>query len=206
MGTRVLVVQHGEKVRAPGDPGLTVVGRRQAKQTASWIARSFDVTAVWSSPLRRARETAEPLAAVVGLEVQLDARFRERMNWDGERHQTVEAFVIEWERATIDRSFVPRGGDSSDQAASRFLDGIADIADGLPPTATVAVVAHGGVTVDTLRTVAGDPYIRDHRPRLLADGVPCGAVTILEGHDGDWTLAQLPFTDHLEGAVDHRRT
>lgn len=203
MGTRVLVVQHGQKIREPGDPGLTVDGQRQAEKTAAWIARHFDVTAVWSSPLRRARETAEPLAAVIGVEVQLEPRLRERMNWDGEHDQTLDDFLVEWERATTDRSFIPRGGDSSEQAATRFLDGISAIADGLPPNATVAVVAHGGVTVDTLRTLAGDAYICHHRPRLLADGVPCGAVTILERRDGSWRLDRLPSADHVE-AVDHR--
>ena len=32
--------------------------------------------------MRRARETAEGIASVTGLEVRADARLRERLNWD----------------------------------------------------------------------------------------------------------------------------
>src|SRR4029453_1806778 len=54
---RVLVVQHGEKERRPGDPGLTSRGRDQARRTATWLRTTAGpVGAVWSSPLRRAGE------------------------------------------------------------------------------------------------------------------------------------------------------
>lgn len=202
MGTRLLVVQHGEKRRTPGDPGLTATGRHQAEDTARWIAGRFDVAAVWASPLRRAVETARPLAVAVGVEVAVDPRLRERMSWDGRGGQTSAEFLEEWQRATADRSYVPSSGDSSEQAASRFIAAISDIDDGMPTDdATIAVVAHGGVTVDTLRTIAGDAHLRGHMPELITDGVPCGAVTILGRHEGRWQLEQLPSTSHLDDEV-----
>lgn len=202
MGYRVVVVQHGEKVREPGDPGLTPTGRTQARVTARFVAERFAPSAVWSSPLRRAVETATPLAETVGVEVRIDPRLRERMNWDGDEHQSLEEFLHEWHRSTEDRAFVPRSGDSSEDAARRFIEAIDQIA--AAPSGTVAVVAHGGVTVDTLRTIAGDDVVLKKRPELLADGVPCGAVTVLERDSARWRLIELPSTDHLDLTVDHR--
>ncbi|HEX7996327.1 MAG TPA: histidine phosphatase family protein, partial [Streptosporangiaceae bacterium] len=80
----VYLVQHAEKAAGPGDPGLTAVGREQASVAARLFA-GRDVLRVYSSPLRRAAETAEVIAAGLGLNVALDARLRERVNWDGER-------------------------------------------------------------------------------------------------------------------------
>lgn len=202
MGRCVLVVQHGEKEREPGDPGLTEAGRAQAEATARWLWRTHPVDALWSSPMRRAIETAAPIASLVDLEASTDARLRERMNWEGEHVQSLADFLADWTRATADRSYVPVSGDSSDDAAARFLAALDDVADG--EDETVVVVAHGGVTVDALRTIVGDVAIERDRPDLIRDGVPCCAVTTLV-HDGDrWTVAHLPSTDHLADDVGHR--
>lgn len=204
MGTQVLVVQHGEKERKPGDPGLTAAGQDQAAQTARWLANRFEITALWASPLRRAVETAEPLATALELTVQIDARLRERMNWDGDGLQSIDDFLDEWDRASSDRSYVPSSGDSSQQAAARFLDAITDIVASTKDGAVVAVVAHGGVTVDTLRTVLGDELLQEQAPELIPNGVPCGAVTVLERRDGAWRVEQFPSTRHMNGSSEHR--
>ncbi len=198
------MVQHGEKLREPGDPGLTALGREQAERTARSAANRFGLVAVWASPLRRTVETAMPLAAAIGVEIGIDPRLRERMNWEGEQHQALEDFLAEWQVATNDRSYVPRSGDSSEQAAARFIEAITELTDELPPDATLAVVAHGGVTVDTLRTIDGDENIRLSRPELLTDGVPCGAITVLERSGLTWQVNELPSTAHLDQAVHHR--
>jgi broad specificity phosphatase PhoE len=78
--TVVYLVQHGEKQRLPGDPGLTEPGRHQATRTGWWLG-GLGVGALWTSPMRRARETADCIAAVTGLAVQPDARLEERLNW-----------------------------------------------------------------------------------------------------------------------------
>jgi broad specificity phosphatase PhoE len=204
MGTRVVVVQHGEKRGGPGDPGLTARGREQAMLTARWAANRFDPVAVWASPLRRAVETAMPLAAAIGVDVGVDPRLRERMNWKGEQHQPLADFLAEWQVATSDRSYVPRSGDSSDRAAARFIEAITELTDPLPAGATLAVVAHGGVTVDALRTIAGDEIMLASRPQLLTDGVPCGAITVLDRAGVAWRVTQLPSAAHLDDAVKHR--
>ena len=196
MGCLILIVQHGEKERLPGDPGLTEAGRRQAEVTARWLRSHHAVTRIVSSPLRRAVETAAPIAALLDLDVSADARLRERMNWEGEPEQTLAAFASEWRRASADRSFVPRSGDSSQQAAARFLAAMADLAEEAGDDGQVVVVTHGGVTVDAIRTLLGDAPVRAQRPSLIEDGVPSGAVTTLRQEADGWSVV-LPSTAHL---------
>lgn len=73
--TRLFLVRHGETVwhsdnRYAGggsDIDLTDRGRAQAQSLADWaVAREFDALVV--SPVRRAQETAQPVAAALGLE------------------------------------------------------------------------------------------------------------------------------------------
>jgi phosphohistidine phosphatase SixA len=72
---RVFVVRHAEA--APGEPDhlrpLTSAGRKAAQALAKQLAGE-NVDAVVASPLVRARETAEAIAAATGVEAQLDDR------------------------------------------------------------------------------------------------------------------------------------
>lgn len=93
--TRLLLLRHGQtemsaqrRYSGRGDPELTALGVAQAAAVAAGIKSVEDageVTAAFSSPLRRARQTAEPVAAALGVEVEphdglLETDFGE---WDG---------------------------------------------------------------------------------------------------------------------------
>jgi broad specificity phosphatase PhoE len=82
--TRVHVIRHGRPATVWGgedeDPGLDGVGLAQAITAAREIlALPADQrpTRVVSSPLRRCRETAEPLADALGVEIEIDPRVGE---------------------------------------------------------------------------------------------------------------------------------
>jgi probable phosphoglycerate mutase len=68
----IYLLRHGEPDWSPGggpsvnDPALTPFGRAQARAAALWLTRQR-IDAVYVSPYRRARETAEPLAAATGI-------------------------------------------------------------------------------------------------------------------------------------------
>jgi broad specificity phosphatase PhoE len=181
---RIYLVQHAEKQRAAGDPGLTELGREQARLVAEQLAGS-GIGAVYASPLRRAQETAAVIAAATGLEVITDERLSERMNWDP--RQDIIEFLADWDRATRDRDFVPMSGNSSRQTAERLRSFLADHANDRNP---IAAVTHGGATVDLLRTLLGDdgvPKARWH------EGMPSGGLTILDGDD----VIEVGATGHL---------
>src|SRR5581483_12433051 len=81
--TTLLLVRHGEtdwnserRWQGHADEPLNETGRAQAREVADELAdRSID--AVYSSDLSRARETAEIIAARLGLSVTTDARLGE---------------------------------------------------------------------------------------------------------------------------------
>ena len=58
---------------------LSEVGRLMAKAAADFLA-GRDITVLRSSPLERALETAEPIAAELGLPVEVDDRLIEPWN------------------------------------------------------------------------------------------------------------------------------
>lgn len=187
------LVQHAEKQRRGGDPGLTVTGRAQALWTGTCL-RGRSIGQVWASPLRRARETAEIIAAVLGLPVQTDARLRERMSWNNS--QPLDAYFADWRRATDDRDYQPLLGDSSREAGSRFA---AFLSDHAGDDRDMVVVSHGGVTIDLLRTLYGDQRIGT-RPELISDGVPPCAITRLNSGTDGVALDALADDSHLRAA------
>ena len=75
------LIRHGLPLRidggdGPADPPLAPEGVEQAELMARWWSR-HPVDAVYASPMRRAHETALPLAAATGHEITLDDGLRE---------------------------------------------------------------------------------------------------------------------------------
>lgn len=76
---RVHLIRHGKPAAAWGeadeDPGLDATGQAQARAVAERLASLPDAERprrVVSSPLRRCRETAQPLADILGVSVEID--------------------------------------------------------------------------------------------------------------------------------------
>lgn len=80
---RLILVRHGETdsnrrglALGRSDVALTDEGRRQAAQVAASLSRD-PLAAIYASPLLRTIETANPIAAVHGLSVQVEPRLIE---------------------------------------------------------------------------------------------------------------------------------
>lgn len=182
--TTIYIVQHGEKEATPGDPGLTLQGVAQADSVAEFLGR-VELSRVFASPLRRARQTAAPIARIAGLAVEIDQRLTERVNWDGT--QDFEDFLVDWRHTTEDRNFVPTSGRSSRHTGDQFTAFVKELVD---EGGAVAVASHGGATTDLLRTLMGDHAIPSS---LLSQGVPSGAITTLT----DLDVVQIASVAHL---------
>ncbi|MEY9928961.1 broad specificity phosphatase PhoE [Catenulispora sp. GP43] len=196
----VYLIQHAEKLREPGDPGITELGRAHAALTGVW-ARRTGIRRVYCSPLRRSRQTAQLIADAVAVQPIQDRRAIERMNWDGT--MPFADFGAEWARTVEDRAYVPSIGDSSHAAADRLLALVREVgevgeagapAESLGADGPAAIVTHGGVTVDLLRTLLGDAAISGS---LLTTGVPSCAITTLNGT----TAESVASVEHLTGVV-----
>lgn len=77
--TRLLLLRHGEtefsaarRYSGRGNPPLTDLGRRQAEAAAEYLARRGGISAVISSPLQRAFDTAAVAGKALGVDVAVD--------------------------------------------------------------------------------------------------------------------------------------
>lgn len=148
------LVRHGESTwNALGlvqgqvaGPGLTGRGRTQARRVAALLA-GRPVDALYSSDLRRAVESARPLAAAFALPLVQDARLRERGFGVAEG---TPARALAPQRSgiaagrVVDADAAPTGGESVRQLCRRvggFLDELAGDGRG----GDVVLVVHGGV-------------------------------------------------------------
>ena len=71
----LILVRHGlpvrrEVVEGPADPELSVEGHDQSARLASYLATE-SIDAIYSSPMKRAVQTAEPLAQTTGLPISI---------------------------------------------------------------------------------------------------------------------------------------
>lgn len=140
------------------DPPLTELGRRQAAAAAPTLAADcprFDC--VVSSDLTRARQTAEVLAAALGIAtVVVDHRLREAHagEWQGLTRAEIEVRWPGW----LDSGRRPPGFEPYDAAAARFCESLRDTAQTIPGGHAL-VVSHGGV-LRAARRQLGAPEFR----------------------------------------------
>lgn len=152
--TRLLLIRHGEaegnrEFRYLGDTDapLTSNGQAQAQHLAEELLPA-PLSAIYVSPLARARATADALAAGRGspLTPQVDARLREQSYgaWEGLTAQEARAqhsqAHAEWERAARD---APPGGESLTALRARSV-ACAHALAARHPGEVVALVSHVG--------------------------------------------------------------
>lgn len=65
----IYLVRHGEKAAGAQDPELTPQGRLRAENVAAILGKA-GITAIYSTPTQRTRQTAAPLAQKSGITVQ----------------------------------------------------------------------------------------------------------------------------------------
>jgi len=124
---------------------LDDTGRAQAAELAERAA-GYAFSALWCSPLLRARETADVVAARIGLAPKEDARLMEtdagdwtNLTFAEVRAQTPELFDA---FAAADPSFAFPGGESFAEQELRVSAALADVERGTLPA---LVVCHGMV-------------------------------------------------------------
>src|SRR5271166_4549380 len=145
---QLLLVRHALPLRnEPGqgaDPDLSDEGRVQVARLPDALAR-FPISRVVSSPQRRAIQTAEPVAAALGLTVEIDDRFAE---YDRDLPLYIPVEQIRAERpeewARLAQGHLPSAVDE-DAFRARVSAAVDDLVAAANPEDTVAVFSHGGV-------------------------------------------------------------
>ena len=148
--TRLLLLRHGETVLSTerrfsgrGDPELTARGLAQARAAAARLS-SYDVSAVVTSPLQRARQTAAAVADAVGAEVVVDEGFIETDFgvWEGHTFSEIrDGWPREMSAWMGNPAVSPPGGESFTATFAR-VEAARDKLLASHPGATVVVVSH----------------------------------------------------------------
>lgn len=149
------MVRHGQttfnatrRMQGHLDTELSELGRQQAAGAGQALADA-GISRIVASDLSRARETAEIIAACLGMSVETDSRLRETHlgRWQGATGAEIDAAApgirALWRH---DAAWAPPGGESRLDVAVRARPVIEELMAAWPQweDATLLIVAHGG--------------------------------------------------------------
>ncbi len=167
MMSTILLARHGQSVsnairRFQGlqDVALSELGLRQADALARAL-RGRPVAAVYTSPLERARRTAEIAAAEISLPVMAVEDLRELSlgEWEGRTTEEIRALAgdpyARWVRDPV--ACLPPGGEPLAEVQARVVRALGEISRAHPDRQEVLVVCHGGVISAYLAHCLGLP-------------------------------------------------
>ncbi len=164
----LVIIRHGrpqrvEDLAVAADPGLTDIGWAQAEAVARFLLAER-VDHVVTSPMRRARETARPLADALGIEAEVVDDLAE-IDRDSTSYVPVEEMKAEggesWQAVMEDPTSLHGDVDVeefADLVTAAFEDIIVQ-----HPGETVAVFCHGMVTMQFLRRILRYPDVHGLR-------------------------------------------
>jgi broad specificity phosphatase PhoE len=186
---RLYIVRHGEtaantEMRYLGmrDDPLTENGRRQAIMAANALAQ-LPFSAIITSPLRRAADTAAEIQKATGAMLRMDRRLLEISfgTWEGlSRNEVLQLggkdveMLSRWEN---DASCAPPGGESLQEVQRRIILLIKDLEAEFPGT-SVMLVSHVSPIKALLASALQMP-LQDSR-RLFLD--PC-TISVIDWND-----------------------
>jgi 2,3-bisphosphoglycerate-dependent phosphoglycerate mutase len=167
MTTRLLLVRHGQidaniesRWHGSTDGELTPQGRDEAQRVARHLARARpEVTAVYTSPLKRARDTAVAIADALRVPVVLAPGLAEYSIGvlENETFADLVGRHRFFEQADADLAWAPPGGESLSAVATRVVATWRDVAK-QHPGREIALVSHGAAIATGLATLLdGDP-------------------------------------------------
>jgi probable phosphoglycerate mutase len=201
--TRIIAVRHGEtawnvdaRIQGQLDIGLNDTGRWQARRVGEALAAE-EITAVYSSDLGRAHQTAQHISEVKGVPVIADEGLRERSFgiFEGktfdEIHETWPDHAHNW-RKRIPEWQPPDGGESLIELRERVTRTMQELA-ARHPGEQIVIVAHGGV-LDALYRIATGQEVNSPRTWEL----PNGAINRLLWTPEGFTLVGWSDTQHLD--------
>jgi broad specificity phosphatase PhoE len=194
MTTRIILARHGESVvnvvglasdELEGNP-LTYLGETQAHQLAR-ASRDESISAVITSPVQRARQTGEIVAAELGVPVRVEWGLEEILVGvhAGEvAPESVVRGIADFRIWLLEEDLTHGylGGESGLEVVERCAAALERIADRYPDQ-TVLVVSHGGAIAFTVPTLCDNVTLRSVYTRQLTN---CATVVVERDNDG-WT-------------------
>lgn len=185
--TFVLLVRHGENEwvssgrlagRSP-DVHLNEKGREQAQALAGFLGKQ-PIRAVYSSPLERCVETAQPVASVLGLPVCADAGLIEvdYGEWMGAELKELNK-LPDWQKVHhYPSSFRFPGGETLREVQQRAVSAVERLA-AAHPNETIVLFSHGDVIRTLIAHFAGTPM--DLFQRIHIDTASLSTLALFDG-------------------------
>jgi probable phosphoglycerate mutase len=202
--TRLILIRHGRstwntarRIQGWADPPLDDLGRQQARRLVERVRTEAPVV-VYTSPLQRARETAEIIARALGVPVLPDERLKEHgvgdltgLTWEEVVAQYPDVAQL-WAEAS-ERVEIPGEEENASfraRVVAAFDDIVARHTDG-----PVGVVTHGGTLGTYLNHLIGLPN------RFSPFRFGNGSLSIVEVDPVRPRVVLLNDTCHLEGEI-----
>ncbi len=165
--SRWFIVRHGEtdynkqnRFQGAIDIPLNETGIAQARESAKKL-RNKKIDLIITSPLIRARQTAEIIAKECGAEIIVENDIRERSfgEWDGMEHDEVKKkYSAESFSRHLDPSFRVPGGESWEEITTRMWNAFQKH-HAIHRHKNVVIVGHGGVARTLQNKIKGIPII-----------------------------------------------
>ena len=142
----LILVRHCQAAGQEPDAPLTSAGQRQARELADYLS-VFPVDAIVASAYLRAQQTAEPLASLLHLGIEIDPRLNERV---------LSTHPIDHWREVVRDSFADPdlrapGGESANDVLRRAWPALNELIRG--SAVVPAVVTHGNLLALALHSI-----------------------------------------------------
>ncbi|HCB37478.1 MAG TPA: histidine phosphatase family protein [Acidimicrobiaceae bacterium] len=181
-----------------GDPPLSPVGLEQARLSAARLADE-PIDAIYVTSMQRTAQTAEPLAAALGLSPVVEPDLREvgLGDWDGGlvRQRAAEGHPLYQRVHAEQRWDVIPGAESNADLTRRCVSALDAIADRHPGELVLATV-HGGVVAALLSHITGSA------PFAFGGSDNCALSQVVRT-DGAWALRRFNDSSHLWPLLHH---
>lgn len=200
-----VLLRHGETALTPekrfsgsggADPELSPAGQRQADAVAAALAARGTVQEIVSSPLTRCRQTAEAVAARLGLDVRIDNGLRETDfgAWEGLTFAEVrERYQDDLDAWLASPKAAPTGGGESFATVARRVAATRDRLTAAHAGRTVLLVTHVTPIKTLVRLALGAPPESLFRMELSAASLSAVAYYA----DGNASVRLLNDVSHL---------
>jgi broad specificity phosphatase PhoE len=208
--TEILLLRHGQsegnqhgRFGGHGPTPLTALGHAQAAATARTLAAE-GLSAIYSSDLIRAVDTARPIAEATGLTIQQTAGLRERsvgvftgLTFSEAEARYPEAFAALMRRES---NVCPPEGETHGQASLRAL-AVLDKAVARFPQGRTLLVSHALTLYLVLLHVLGIEHAT-HAHKLFIRTDNCALHRLRRTPEGLWTVMALNDKSHLRNVSD----
>jgi broad specificity phosphatase PhoE len=207
--TSIYLVRHGQTAwnkeeifRGRTDVPLDETGLRQAELAGQYF-KGMEIHAIYSSGLSRAWQTAQKIAQIHELKVELlegiiDMSFG---NWEGQAHQEIQKMDSETYRRWVESPHLVKlpGGESLDDVKKRAMAALGEVIR-THPKKTVVLVSHRVVCKVLICSILD--LDNSHFWQIAQDTT---AINLIQYKNGRYILSLMNETCHLKALKEGKQ-